>query len=239
MAFIEQKLTNKHMMSKEEIEKMGKALKDEFTFFKDISNLGVDLAQLLEHLTFYRSLEVKTLCQEGMNNDSNKFYMVFSGECEIFKTKNEFMVYNEDGEEMLPDMKINSTKGFQSEMNNQSALAAPDGQSQQLKGENQEEQKLKDKTKTDLNVVDKESSLNNLQQSAQKKLEGFILSHTSKRQTKYDGEDQLLFASARSGEIFGQLQYIFPKSRGEIRQPFTIKTNEKTRLIMIDSKAID
>ena len=56
--------------------------------------------------------------------------MVFSGECEIFKTKNEFMVYNEDGEEMLPEMNINSTKGFQSEMNNQSALAAPDGQSQ-------------------------------------------------------------------------------------------------------------
>ena len=65
-----------------------------------------------------------------MNNDSEKFYMVFSGECEIFKTKNEFMVYNEDGEEMLPDMNINSTKGFQSEMNNQSALAAPEGQSQ-------------------------------------------------------------------------------------------------------------
>lgn len=79
MAFIEQKLTNKHMMSSDEIERMGKALKDEFTFFKDIGNLGVDLALLLEHLTFYRSLEVKTLCQEGVKSDSNKFYMVFSG----------------------------------------------------------------------------------------------------------------------------------------------------------------
>jgi hypothetical protein len=47
-----------------------------------------------------------------------------------------------------------------------------------------------------------------------------------------------LFASIGSGEIFGQLQYIFPQSRGDIRQPFTIKTNEKTRLIVIDRKAI-
>lgn len=62
MQFIEQKLTNKHMMTKDEIEKMGQVLKAEFTFFKDIGNLGVDLTKLLEHLTFYRSLEVKTLC---------------------------------------------------------------------------------------------------------------------------------------------------------------------------------
>ena len=50
------------MMTKDEIEKMGQVLKAEFTFFKDIGNLGVDLTKLLEHLTFYRSLEVKTLC---------------------------------------------------------------------------------------------------------------------------------------------------------------------------------
>jgi hypothetical protein len=50
------------MMSDDEIEEMCKALKDEFTFFRDIANLGVELAKLLDHLTFYRSLEVKALC---------------------------------------------------------------------------------------------------------------------------------------------------------------------------------
>jgi hypothetical protein len=72
-------------------------LKQEFIFFKSISNLGVDLGQMLEHMTFFRSLEVKTLCYEGINLDADEFYMVFSGECEVFKTRNEFKVFDEYG----------------------------------------------------------------------------------------------------------------------------------------------
>mgnify|MGYP000400708006 CR=1 FL=1 len=67
-------------------------LKQEFIFFKSISNLGVDLGLMLEHMTFFRSLEVKTLCHEGINMDSDEFYMVFSGECEVFKTRNELIL---------------------------------------------------------------------------------------------------------------------------------------------------
>ena len=109
-----------------------------------IANLGVDLEKLLEHLTFYRSLEVKTLCQEGMDSDSNQFYMVFSGECEIFKTKNEFMVFNEDGEDpQVPAGNMNnSTIGFQSEKN-QSPMNIPGGVSSQMGTDNQEEEKQK------------------------------------------------------------------------------------------------
>lgn len=57
-----------------------------------------------------------------------------------------------------------------------------------------------------------------------------------RKKTKYAGEDQLLFCSVGSGEIFGHLQYIF---NDNVKQPFTIKTNEKTRLIVFDKKAIE
>jgi hypothetical protein len=71
---------------------------------------------MLEFMTFMRSLEVKTLCQENINMDSNEFYMVFSGQCEIFKTKNEFKLYDEDGNEILEDQEPaimnNSAIGF-------------------------------------------------------------------------------------------------------------------------------
>ena len=100
--------------------------------------------------------------------------MVFSGQCEIFKTKNEFMAFNEYGEEIVPEqipdaLNINSTKGFESEHNIQSALAAHDGLKSQLSPENKEEQKQKDKNKTEMNVGllgDKESSVNKLKESS-------------------------------------------------------------------------
>jgi hypothetical protein len=51
--------------------------------------------------------------------DCNEFYMVFSGNCEIFKTRNEFKLYDEDGNEMFEDQEPalinNSAIGFQSE----------------------------------------------------------------------------------------------------------------------------
>ena len=56
------------------------------------------------------------------------------------------------------------------------------------------------------------------------------------KKTKFDGEDQLLLGSHKSGEVFGHLDYIFD---GKISSPFTIKTNEKTRLILIQKEAIN
>jgi CRP-like cAMP-binding protein len=61
------------------------------------------------------------------------------------------------------------------------------------------------------------------------------MSSTAK-QTKYEGEDQLLLGTFKRGETFGYLGYIFDE---KIPPPFTIKTNEKTRLILIESKAVE
>lgn len=45
----------------------------------------------------------------------------------------------------------------------------------------------------------------------------------------------MLVGTFKRGESFGYLSYIFGE---KIRAPFTIKTNEKTRLILIEKKAI-
>ena len=66
------------------------------------------------------------------------------------------------------------------------------------------------------------------------RLEQSQLSSTA-RQTKYEGEDLMLVGTFKRGEQFGFLSYIFDEN---IRAPFTIKTNEKTRLILIEKKAI-
>lgn len=66
------------------------------------------------------------------------------------------------------------------------------------------------------------------------RLEQSQLSSTA-RQTKYEGEDLMLVGTYKRGETFGYLSYIFDEN---IRAPFTIKTNEKTRLILIEKKAI-
>ena len=97
MELIEHGLTNKHMLNEDSINNICEKLKQEFQFFKNISNIGVDLKKMLEHMTFFRSLEVKTLCYEGINLDVGEFYMVFSGQCEVFKTRNEFKVFDEFG----------------------------------------------------------------------------------------------------------------------------------------------
>ena len=46
----------------------------------------------------------------------------------------------------------------------------------------------------------------------------------------------MLVGTFKRGESFGYVSYIFDEN---IRAPFTIKTNEKTRLILIDKKAIE
>jgi hypothetical protein len=70
MEFIEYSLSNKSMMTKASEEKCIEYLKTEFQFFKDLSKIGADLQQMMQHLHFMRSLEVKTLCTEGMKTDS-------------------------------------------------------------------------------------------------------------------------------------------------------------------------
>jgi hypothetical protein len=56
------------------------------------------------------------------------------------------------------------------------------------------------------------------------------------KKTRYEGQDQLLIGALKSGEVFGYLSYIFDNS---VKSPFTIKTNEKTRLILVEKKAIE
>lgn len=58
------------------------------------------IINMIEHLQFNRSLEVTTLCKEGQFINRDAIYMVFQGQCEIYKTKNEFKIYDENGEEI-------------------------------------------------------------------------------------------------------------------------------------------
>ena len=56
------------------------------------------------------------------------------------------------------------------------------------------------------------------------------------KETKYEGEDQLIFAHIKTGHLFNHWVYIYPEAlKDEITCPFTIKTNEKTRILIIDS----
>ena len=61
LEFIEYSLTNKTMMTKDLEEQCIEYLKQEFQFFKDLSKVGVDIKNMMKHLSFMRSLEVKTL----------------------------------------------------------------------------------------------------------------------------------------------------------------------------------
>ena len=59
------------------------------------------------------------------------------------------------------------------------------------------------------------------------------------KKTKYDGEDQMGFGELRSGEIFNDLPYVYPPGQKDlVTCPFTIKTNEKTKLLIIEKEGI-
>ena len=47
----------------------------------------------------------------------------------------------------------------------------------------------------------------------------------------------MLFSVFQRGEVFGYEPHIFPGQR--VVSPFTIKTNEKTRLLVIEKGAVD
>ena len=49
------------------------------------------------------------------------------------------------------------------------------------------------------------------------------------KETKYEGEDQILFGELAPGMIFGHISHIFKDFR--VMSPYTIKTNEKTKYI--------
>lgn len=59
------------------------------------------------------------------------------------------------------------------------------------------------------------------------------------KKTKYEGEDQILFGELKSGDIFNHLPYVYP---GELKDyvtcPYTIKTDEKTRLMIINKEGV-
>ena len=57
------------------------------------------------------------------------------------------------------------------------------------------------------------------------------------RETEFEGQDQMLFSVFKRGEVFGHEPHIFPGRR--VLAPFTIKTNEKTRLLVIEKEAVD
>lgn len=54
---------------------------------------------------------------------------------------------------------------------------------------------------------------------------------------EFEGQDQMLFSVFKRGEVFGYEPHIFPGQR--VLSPFTIKTNEKTRLLVIAKEAVD
>jgi len=59
------------------------------------------------------------------------------------------------------------------------------------------------------------------------------------KKTKYEGEDQMNFGELRTGEIFNHLPYVYPQEvKDHITCPFTIKTNEKTKLLIIEKDGI-
>ena len=51
-------------------------------------------------MTLVRSLEVNALCKEGKFLNKNEVFMVFAGQTEVYKTKNIFKIYDDDGEEV-------------------------------------------------------------------------------------------------------------------------------------------
>ena len=57
------------------------------------------------------------------------------------------------------------------------------------------------------------------------------------RETKYEGQDQILFAELKAGEVFGHISHIFKNFR--VMSPYTIKTNEKTKYIIIEKAALE
>ena len=61
MELIEKALTNRHLMNEQQINEVERAMKIEFTFFKDLSAVGVDIKKLMDHVRFMRSLDVKTI----------------------------------------------------------------------------------------------------------------------------------------------------------------------------------
>ena len=47
------------------------------------------------------------------------------------------------------------------------------------------------------------------------------------------------FGELRTGEIFGHLPYVYPQEvRDSVTCPFTIKTNEKTKLLILEKSGI-
>ena len=99
--FIEYSLTNKTMMTQDLEEQCIEYLKQEFQFFKDLSKVGVDIKKMMQYLSFMRSLEVKTLFQEGTFFSLDQMYIVFSGQCEVYKTRNEFKNFDGFGNEII------------------------------------------------------------------------------------------------------------------------------------------
>lgn len=63
--------------------------------------MGVDLKKMMNHLSFMRSLEVKTLFSEGTHFSLDQMYIVFSGQCEVYKTRNEFKNFDGFGNEVI------------------------------------------------------------------------------------------------------------------------------------------
>ena len=88
-------------MDEQQLKDCEHALRHEFQFFKDLCVVGVDILKLMDHMRFMRSLDVKTMCQEGELQEEANVYIIFSGECEIQKTRNKFKLYGEDGNEIV------------------------------------------------------------------------------------------------------------------------------------------
>ena len=94
---IETALGNRQFLDAEGRGKLDEQLREEFEFFKVLNRAGVKFDDFLPHLSFMRSLEVRSLCKEGAFLNRDEIYIVFQGQVEIFKTRNDFKVYDDGG----------------------------------------------------------------------------------------------------------------------------------------------
>lgn len=88
-------------MHEDDFEKLEELLREEFEFFKALRRNGVNLRELIEDLNYKRSLEVLTLTKEGQFINKEAIYLVFQGQCEVFKTRNSMKVYDDTGSPVM------------------------------------------------------------------------------------------------------------------------------------------
>ena len=133
---------------------------------------------MIKHMTFMRSLEVKTLCLEGSFINKEGMYIVFSGQCEEYKTRKDFLpqISKADQEELLLELDSGVPKNINAleDFNTASPAKSP--------------------TKSP-----KKSGLSPSRAYQSRLSHKFSSISLTRRKSKYLGEDQMQFAEIKQG----------------------------------------